>query len=83
VQNFIHCVKSRGKTNSDIEDMHRATTTCHLANIAIKLGRKIYWDAEAERCRLWDSKTRQLAGEDADANAYLFREPRRPWTIPL
>lgn len=83
VQNFVQCVKSRGKTSSDIEDMHRATTTCHLANISIKLGRKVYWDAEAERCRLRDSKTGQLAGEDAEANAFLFREPRKPWTIPV
>lgn len=83
VQNFVACVKSREKTASDIEDMHRATTTCHLANISLRVGRKIYWDAEAERCRLWDSKTGQLTGEDMDANAYLFREPRKPWSIPL
>jgi hypothetical protein len=83
VQNFLQCVKTRGKTASDIEEMHRATTTCHLANIALKVGRKIYWDAQTERCRHWDPKTRQLGSEDAEANAYLFREPRAPWAIPL
>lgn len=83
VQNFVQCVKTREATRSDIEDMHRATTTCHLANISYKIGRKVYWDAEAERCRLWDSQKKQLAGEDAEANAYLLREPRKPWTIPL
>jgi predicted dehydrogenase len=83
VQNFIQCVKTRGKTNSDIEDMHRATTTCHLANISYKVGRKIYWDADAEACRFWDNQKKQLTGLDAEANGYLLREPRKPWTIPM
>ena len=50
VVNFLQCVRSREKTASDIEEMHRATTTAHLANISYKLKRKIYWDAEHERC---------------------------------
>ena len=67
-----------------IEEIHRATTTtCHLANISLKVGRKVYWDAKAERCRLWNPKSGEFGAEDAEANAYLFREPRKPWTIPL
>ena len=82
VQNFIQCVKTREKTHSDVEDTHRATSTCHLANISLRVGRKIFWDAQAERCRFWDHDKNQLASEDAQANAYLLREPRNPWKIP-
>ena len=28
---------------------HRALTTCHLANIAIRLGRDLEWDPAAQR----------------------------------
>jgi predicted dehydrogenase len=83
VQNFLHCVRNRDeKTASDIEDMHRATTTCHLANISYKLKRRIYWDADHERCyRGYDHQAKQFVGEDAEANAYLLREPRKPWSL--
>jgi hypothetical protein len=83
VQNFLHCVRNRSeKTASDIEDMHRATTTCHLANIAYKLKRRIAWDAENERCyRGYDAEAKKVVGEDADANNYLLREPRKPWSL--
>jgi predicted dehydrogenase len=85
VQNFLHCVRNRSeKTASDIEDMHRATTTCHLANIAYKLKRRVAWDAEQERCyRGYDPQTKKLVGEDAEANAYLLREPRKPWSLAI
>jgi predicted dehydrogenase len=83
VKNFLHCVRHRDeKTASDIEDMHRATTTCHLANISYKLKRRVYWDAEHERCyRGHDAQAKRLVGEDAEANAYLLREPRKPWSL--
>jgi predicted dehydrogenase len=83
VKNFLHCVKNRTDVPaSEIEAMHRATTTCHLANIAYKVGRRVYWDAEAERChRGYDAAAKQFVGEDAQANALLLREPRKPWTL--
>jgi predicted dehydrogenase len=85
VQNFLHCLRHRSeKTASDIEDMHRATTTCHLANICFRVGRRIAWDAEHERCyRGYDAEKRICVGEDGDANAYLLREPRRPWSLTV
>jgi predicted dehydrogenase len=85
VQNFLHCLRNRSeKTASDIEDMHRATTTCHLANISYKLKRKIYWDAENERCyRGYDLNKKQLVHEDSEANALLLREPRQGWKLTL
>jgi predicted dehydrogenase len=83
VQNFLHCVRNRSdKTASDIEDMHRATTTCHLANISYKLRRRVFWDADNERCyRGYDAESKKFVGEDAEANAYLLREPRKPWSL--
>jgi predicted dehydrogenase len=85
VQNFLHCLRNRSeKTASDIEDMHRATTTCHLANISYKLGRRVFWDAENERCyRGYDHDKKQFVTEDAEANAYLLREPRKPWSLTI
>jgi hypothetical protein len=85
VQNFLHGVKNRlEKTASDIEDMHHATVTAHLANISYKVGRRIFWDAENERCyRGYDATSKKFVGEDSEANAYLLREPRKPWSLTI
>ena len=71
-QNFLDCVKSRKEPNSDLESGHRVVTTCHLANLSMKLGRKIRWDSEKE----------QAIG-DAEANALLSRPYRKPWDAEL
>jgi predicted dehydrogenase len=68
VRNFLDCVKSRQRPISDVEDGHRTTTTCHLANLSLRLGRKIRWDPEKE----------QIVG-DAEANRWLVRPYRKPW----
>jgi predicted dehydrogenase len=68
--NFIQCVRDRETPVSDVASHHRAMTTCHLANIAIRLGRKIEWDAEKE----------QIVGDD-DANQWLGREQRKGYEI--
>ena len=85
VKNFLYCVRNRGeKTASDIEAMHRATTTAHLANISYKIRRRVYWDADNERCyRGYDPAAKKFLHEDAQANAYLLREPRKPWSLTL
>jgi predicted dehydrogenase len=85
VQNFLHCIRNRSEsTASDIEDMHRATTTCHLANISYKVRRRIAWDADKERCcRGYDAEAKKVVGEDTEANAYLLREPRKPWSLTV
>ena len=56
---------------SDIEIAHRSTNTCHLGNIAYKLGRKLDWDAETETFK-----------NDPEANALLSREPRKGYELP-
>jgi predicted dehydrogenase len=83
VKNFLHCIRNRSeKPASEIEDMHRATTTCHLANITYKVKRRIYWDPVGERCyRGFDPVEKKYLNEDVDANAYLLREPRKPWSL--
>jgi len=70
VQNFLECVKSRQKPNSDVETTHRSTSAPHLGNIAFKLGRKLTWDAQQET----------FLG-DAEANRLLTKEYRKPWKL--
>ena len=70
VLNFLDCVKSRQKPNSDVETTHRSTSAPHLGNIAFKLGRKLAWDAQQE----------QFPG-DSEANKLLSKEYRRPWVV--
>ncbi|HAV62520.1 MAG TPA: oxidoreductase, partial [Verrucomicrobiales bacterium] len=46
---FLKCVKSRKDPYFPVDIGHRVSTVCHLANIAIRLGRKLRWDPVAER----------------------------------
>jgi predicted dehydrogenase len=71
-RNFIECVKSRKTPNSDLASSHWVSTTCHLANISARTGRKIVWDAAAN----------DIAG-DKEASAMLTRPYRAPWDAEL
>lgn len=71
-QNFLDCVRSRQQPISDLASGHQIATTCHLANISMKVGRKVVWDAAHE----------QAVG-DPDANAMLARPYRAPWDAEL
>ena len=71
MKNWLDCIKSRQTPNADIEIGHRSATVCHLGNIARWTGRKLRWDPVKE----------EFIG-DADANKYLDRERRKPWTLP-
>jgi predicted dehydrogenase len=70
IANFLACVKSRAKPNADVEEGHLSATMCHLGNIATRLGRSLHWDAERE----------QVVG-DAEANRWLSKGYRRPWSL--
>ena len=48
VRDFLDCVKSRQGPISDLESGHRVATACHLANLSLRLGRRIRWDADKE-----------------------------------
>ncbi len=71
VRNFLDCLKSRALPTSDIEIAHRSTNTCHLGNIALKVGRTLAWDVETETIK-----------NDPEANALLSREPRQGFELP-
>lgn len=70
--NFFECLRTREQPISDVFTHHRILTTCHLANIAIRLGRKLNWDPAKE----------QLTGDDA-ANQWLRREQRKGYEIKV
>lgn len=69
-QNFLDCIKSRKLPICDVEIGHRSATVCHLSNIAVRLGRRIQWDAVNE----------QIVG-DADAAKWISRPYREPWKL--
>ena len=46
--NFFNCITDGGVPISDVETVQRTTTTCHLCNIAMRLGRKVQWDPNTE-----------------------------------
>jgi hypothetical protein len=70
--NFFECVKDRSKPASDVWSHHRAMTTCHLANIAIRTGKLLEWDSVA-----------QLITNDKSANQWLSREQRKGYEIDV
>jgi hypothetical protein len=72
MRNFVECVKDRSLPISDVFSHHRTISTCHLANIAIRLGRKIQWDPVAQ----------QIVGDD-EANGWLKRPQRKGYEIVL
>jgi predicted dehydrogenase len=71
IKNFLECLSTRQRPICDIEIGHRSTNTCHLGNIAYRLGRKLIWDGENETFK-----------GDREANALLYREPRRGFELP-
>jgi predicted dehydrogenase len=72
VRHFLDCVKSRKEPISDLESGHRVATVCHLANISLRLGRRLRWDAAKEEIV-----------DDAEASRMLVRPYREPWDKEL
>jgi predicted dehydrogenase len=70
VQNFIDCMRSRKRPNSDVEIGHNSMIACHLGNMAQRLGRMIHWDVENEK----------VIG-DSEAQGYVTRAYRAPWKL--
>ena len=66
MENFFACMKDRTDPISDVYTHHNAMTTCHLANISIRLGRKINWN----------SRTEEIV-DDSEANQWQSREQRK------
>lgn len=72
IDNFIACVRSRQRPKSDVEEGHRSTLLCHLANISFRCGnRKLAFDRATESFPA-----------SPDANRFLGRDYRAPWVVP-
>jgi predicted dehydrogenase len=71
-RDFVDAIKQGTRPICDIETAVRSDTLCHLALIAVKQGRTLRWDPQAER----------FLGDDA-ANAMLRPRPfRGDWKLP-
>ena len=70
MRNFIDSVKSRRDPIEPVEVGHRTSSICHLANIAMRLQRKLRWDSVKE----------EIVGDD-EANRMLDRPMRAPWRL--
>jgi hypothetical protein len=68
--NFVDAARGRSQPASPIDSAVRVDTLCHLQHIAIKLRRKLRWDAFKE-----------IFPNDAEANALLDRPMRGPWKL--
>jgi len=68
---FLKCIRTRKDPYFPVDIGHRVSTVCHLANLSIKLGRKLRWDPGKER----------FIGDEA-ANKLLDRPRRDPWQLP-
>ena len=68
--NFFDCIEARRQPISDVESQHRSVSTCHLGNIAMRLGRPLTWDAREEHFPA-----------DEQANQLLSREQRDGYEI--
>jgi len=70
MRNFFECIKDRGTPISDVFSHHRSASACHLANIAMRLGRKVQWDPVKE----------DFVG-DEEAAALLRRPQRKQYAF--
>jgi len=69
-RNFLDGIKTRRETITPAEVGHRSTSLCLLANIAMKLKRKIRWDP-----------LREQIIDDEQARRLLSRPMRAPWHL--
>jgi predicted dehydrogenase len=67
---FAEAVKTRQQPGGHAEAAHRTATLLHLANIAIRTGRRIQYDPVAE----------QIIGDD-EANRLVNPPMRSPWRL--
>lgn len=66
LREFFDCVRTGKRPISDVASQHRSATACHLANISMRLGRRLQWNAATE----------QFVG-DEEADSFLSRSPRQ------
>jgi len=70
-RNFLECVRTRSRPNSDIETCFRSSAACLLGNVAYRT--KLRLD--------WDDKNQTV--QQPDARPFLHREYRSPWKLEV
>ena len=71
MKDFLAAIASHGRPVADIEQGHISSASCILANLSMRLGRTLVWDAQKG----------EVVG-DAEANGLLRRPYRSPWVHP-
>jgi predicted dehydrogenase len=71
MKNLLHCIETREKPVSDIEQGYISASACILANVSQKLGRSLTWD-----------HAKGQVVNDPEANALLARPYRAPYLHP-
>jgi len=71
--NFLDCVRSRNQKDlkADILEGHLSSALCHMGNIATRLKRDLHFNPETETFI-----------NDAEADTYLTKVYRSPYTLP-
>ena len=68
--NWLESIRDNKSTIAPVEEAHRSCSTCLVHHIAMKLGRKVYWNPATEKFK-----------NDAEANAMLSRTQRSPYAL--
>ncbi|HZO85031.1 MAG TPA: Gfo/Idh/MocA family oxidoreductase, partial [Verrucomicrobiae bacterium] len=68
IQNFLDCIRSGNRPNSEIEEGQKSTLLCHLGNIAYRTGHTLHID----------QRTGKII-DDRDAQKLWGREYRKGW----
>ena len=72
MRDFLAAIAARSRPVADIEQGYISTTSCILANLAMRCGRTLSWDVERG----------EISGDEA-ANGLLLRPYRQPWVHPF
>jgi len=73
IANFIKAVRTRkvSDLNAGVEVGHCSAALCHMANIAMRVGRRLRFDANREQFV-----------DDVEANTYLTKQYRKGFELP-
>ncbi len=72
VEDFLNAIRSRQQPVSDLESGSQVAAHCHLANLSLRLNRRLEYDPEKE----------EIVG-DYEASSMLVRPYRAPWDREL
>ncbi|MDE3168256.1 MAG: gfo/Idh/MocA family oxidoreductase, partial [Acidobacteriota bacterium] len=71
MKDLLHAIATRGRPVADIEEGYISSSCCILANMSLKLGRTLEWDAQ-----------KGMVKGDDEANRLMRRPYRAPWVHP-